>query len=153
MSSTNRLKTYSVLAAAPCAALGGIAAETHAAPSPSPDAPTARLQGSTDFVYVDAFTAADLQFQAFIDSRYSVSGGLQLADADLYRNSGAAYGMKFWAEESGSSQVISWSASGVDMFNSGSGGGYRPLHRQYLHDGYGPRGDRLHGLRHSEQVH
>ena len=44
MSDSNRLKTYAALAAAPCAALGGIAAETHAAPGQVPA--TAQLNNS-----------------------------------------------------------------------------------------------------------
>ena len=63
MTSTNRLKVYSALAAAPCAAVGGIAVETHAAPGVGNVPVIAQLQGGTSFVYSDAFTAADLQFQ------------------------------------------------------------------------------------------
>ena len=66
MSSTNRLKTYTVLAVAPCAALGGIAVEAHAAPGQVPV--TAQLNGSipnmASQVLVNAFTAASIQFQA-----------------------------------------------------------------------------------------
>ena len=123
MTTTNRLKVYSALAAAPCAALGGIAAETHAAPSPSPDPPLAQLQGTTSFLYVDAFTAADLQFQAFIFSTtFAQSGGLQLAREDRSHSAGPAGLMKFWSEASWSSQVISWYASGVGKTNQGYGG-------------------------------
>ncbi|MAC20754.1 MAG: hypothetical protein CMJ23_13970, partial [Phycisphaerae bacterium] len=84
MSSVNRLKTYTTLAAAPCAALGGIAAETHAAPGGV--GVTAQLQGGTSstsgsFITANAFSAGSLQFQAFIFvySAASQSGGLQLA--------------------------------------------------------------------------
>ena len=116
MSDSNRLKTYAALAAAPCAALGGIAAETHAAPGQVPA--TAQLNNST-FTSVDAFTAADLQFQAFAfySSAFSSSGGLQIAGPD--RNK--AGDMKFWGVETGS-QTISFNATGFDKSNGGYGG-------------------------------
>ena len=116
MTSTNRLKTYTALAAAPCAALGGIAAETHAAPGQVPA--TAQLNNST-FVSVDAFTAADLQFQAFAfySSASSNSGGLQIYNPDR----GKAGDMKFWGVETGS-QTISFNATGFDKSNNGFGG-------------------------------
>ena len=118
MSSTNRLKTYTGLAVAPCAALGGIAAETHAAPGSV--GVTAQLQGGSSFVYVNAFTAADLQFQAFAFSYSpgSFSGGLQLADADRSIPAGK---MRFWSFDS-ASQVISWNAAGYGKSNDGYGG-------------------------------
>lgn len=116
MSSVNRLKTYTALAAAPCAALGGIAAETHAAPGQVPA--TAQLNNST-FTSVDAFTAADLQFQAFAfySSASSSSGGLQIAGPDRYK----AGDMKFWGVETGS-QTISFNATGFDKSNIDYGG-------------------------------
>ena len=115
---TNRLKTYTALAAAPCAALGGIAAETHAAPGSV--GVTAQLQGSASFVYVNAFTAADLQFQAFAFSYSpgSYSGGLQLASQDRSIPAGK---MRFWSFDS-ASQVISWNAAGYGKSNNGYGG-------------------------------
>ena len=118
---TNRLKTYTALAAAPCAALGGIAAETHAAPGSV--AVTAQLQGGTSFVYVNDFTAADLQFQAFVFdlSPTSFSGGLQIAGSDRGQSSGPAGYMRFWSFDS-ASQVISWNAAGSDRSNRGFGG-------------------------------
>ena len=118
---TNRLKTYTALAAAPCAALGGIAAETHAAPGSV--GVTAQLQGGSSFVYVNAFTAADLQFQAFAFSYSpgSFSGGLQLAGSDRAGSGGPAGKMRFWSFDS-ASQVISWNAAGSDRSNGGFGG-------------------------------
>ena len=118
MTCTTRLKTYTALAAAPCAALGGIAAETHAAPGSV--GVTAQLQGGSSFVSVNAFTAADLQFQAFAFqwSAGSLSGGLQLASGD--RGNPAGY-MRFWSFDS-ASQVISWNAAGSDRSNRGFGG-------------------------------
>ena len=81
MSYTNRLKTYTALAAAPCAALGGIAAETHAAPGSV--GVTAQLQNassssSSGFASANAFSAGGLQFQAFVFDYGSMSqsGGL-----------------------------------------------------------------------------
>ena len=62
MSDSNRLKTYAALAAAPCAALGGIAVEAHAAPGQVPA--TAQLNNNS-WNSANAFTAADIQFQAF----------------------------------------------------------------------------------------
>ena len=116
MSDSNRLKTYAALAAAPCAALGGIAAETHAAPGQVPA--TAQLNNS-NFNSVDAFTAADIQFQAFAfySTANSQSGGLQIAGPD--RNK--AGNMKFWGVETGS-QNISFNATGFDKSNDGFGG-------------------------------
>ena len=116
MTSTNRLKTYTALAAAPCAALGGIAAETHAAPGQVPA--TAQLNNSK-FASANAFTAADLQFQAFasFSSAFSNSGGLQIAGADWAK----AGNMKFWGVETGS-QTISFNATGFDKSNIGFGG-------------------------------
>ena len=120
MTSTSRLKTYTALAAAPCAALGGIAAETHAAPGNVPV--TAQLQGGNNFLaYPNAFTAADLQFQAFVFVSNSSSGGLQLATEDRTFNSGPAGVMRFWGMDS-ASQVISWNAAGYDQSNNGYGG-------------------------------
>ena len=121
MTRTTRLKTYTALAAAPCAALGGIAAETHAAPGSV--AVTAQLQGGTSFVYVNDFTAADLQFQAFVFdlSPGSFSGGLQIAGSDRGQSSGPAGYMRFWSFDS-ASQVISWNAAGSDRSNRGFGG-------------------------------
>jgi len=118
---TNRLKTYTALAAAPCAALGGIAAETHAAPGSV--AVTAQVQGGTSFVYVNAFTAADLQFQAFVFdfSPGSFSGGLQIAGSDRGQSGGPAGYMRFWSFDS-ASQVISWNAAGYGKSNNGYGG-------------------------------
>ena len=118
---TNRLKTYTALAAAPCAALGGIAAETHAAPGSV--GVTAQLQGGSSFVYVNAFTAADLQFQAFAFSYSpgSFSGGLQLAGSDRAGSGGPAGNMRFWSFDS-ASQVISWNAAGYGKSNNGYGG-------------------------------
>ena len=122
MSSVNRLKTYTALAAAPCAALGGIAAETHAAPGGV--GVTAQLQGgpsstSGSFITANAFSAGDLQFQAFVFvySAASQSGGLQLLDSDR----GDAGSMRFWAFDS-ASQTISWNAAGYDKSNRGYGG-------------------------------
>ena len=117
MTSTSRLKTYTALAAAPCAALGGIAAETHAAPGSV--AVTAQLQGGTEFVSSNAFTAAGLQFQAFVYSASpgSRSGGLQLS----YSDRAVAGNVRFWAFDS-ASQVISWNAAGYDGSNRGFGG-------------------------------
>ena len=116
MTSTNRLKTYTALAVAPCAALGGIAAETHAAPGQVPA--TAQLNNATGNS-VDAFTAADLQFQAFVFqwTANSSSGGLQIANGDR----AAAGEMKFWGVETGS-QTISFNATGFDQSNRGFGG-------------------------------
>ena len=120
MTCTARLKTYTALAAAPCAALGGIAAETHAAPGNVPV--TAQLQGGTTiFVKLDAFTAADLQFQAFVFASSSSSGGLQLDTNDRTFNSGPAGVMRFWGMDS-AAQVISWNAAGYDQSNDGYGG-------------------------------
>lgn len=117
MTCATRLKTYTALAAAPCAALGGIAAETHAAPGNVPV--TAQLQGGTSFVYPNAFTAAGLQFQAFVaSSTSSRSGGLQLDPDD---RGGPAGNMRFWGMDS-ASQVISWNAAGYDVSNDGYGG-------------------------------
>ena len=115
MTSTDRLKTYTALAVAPCAALGGIAAETHAAPGQVPA--TAQLNNST-FDSVDAFTAADLQFQAFAfySSANSNSGGLQIAGPDRYK----AGVMKFWGVETGS-QTISFNATGYDKLRDFGG--------------------------------
>ncbi|MCP4893619.1 MAG: hypothetical protein GY911_07360, partial [Actinomycetales bacterium] len=67
MTCATRLKTYTALAAAPCAALGGIAAETHAAPGSL--GVTAQLQGGSSFIQASAFTAVGLQFQAFVFDR------------------------------------------------------------------------------------
>ena len=116
MTSTNRLKTYTALAAAPCAALGGIAAETHAAPGQVPA--TAQLNNTT-WNSVNAFTAADIQFQAFVfsSSGSSNSGGLQIYNPDR----GKAGDMKFWSVETGS-QTISFNATGFDKANNGWGG-------------------------------
>ena len=121
MTSTNRMKAYSALAAAPCAAVGGIAVETHAAPGAGNVPVTAQLQGGTDFVSSNAFTAAGLQFQAFIYVSASSSGGLQLASEDRTWNSGPAGYMRFWGMDS-ASQVISWNAAGYDQSNDGHGG-------------------------------
>ena len=120
MTSTNRLKVYSALAAAPCAAVGGIAAETHAAPGAGNVPVTAQLQGGDSFMSSNAFTAAGLQFQAFVFSRSSgsQSGGLQLLDSDRSNPAGE---VRFWAFDS-ASQVISWNAAGYDQSNSGYGG-------------------------------
>ncbi|MCP4497059.1 MAG: hypothetical protein GY825_09805 [Phycisphaeraceae bacterium] len=122
MTSANRLKTYTALAAAPCAALGGIAAETHAAPGTL--GVTAQLQGgpsstSGSFITANAFSAGGLQFQAFVFvySAASQSGGLQLLDSDR-RDAGS---MRFWAFDS-ASQTISWNAAGYDKSNGGYGG-------------------------------
>jgi hypothetical protein len=116
MSYTHRLKTYTALAAAPCAALGGIAAETHAAPGSV--AVTAQLQQGGTFWSADAFTAGGLQFQAFIfDAGTTSSGGLQIADADRPD----AGSMRFWSFDS-ASQTISWNAAGYDKSNGGMGG-------------------------------
>ena len=124
MTCTTRLKTYTALAAAPCAALGGIAAETHAAPGSV--GVTAQLQGATSFVSVNAFTAADLQFQAFAfqwsgQGPGSLSGGLQLASGDRAGSGGPAGKMRFWSFDS-ASQVISWNAAGYGKSNGGYGG-------------------------------
>ena len=123
MSSTNRLKTYTALAVAPCAALGGIAAETHAAPGQVPV--TAQLNGSipnmASQVLVNAFTAASIQFQAWVfvsqSSPTSSSGGLKIESADQ----ADAGSMKFWGVETGS-QAISFNATGFDKSNRGFGG-------------------------------
>ncbi len=125
MSDSNRLKTYAALAAAPCAALGGIAVEAHAAPGGNVPV-TAQLNGGgSNFVFANAFTAASLQFQAFVvyssvNSNFSSfsSGGLQLLQAD---RGGPAGKMRFFGVES-ASQVISWSAAGTDRSNIGHGG-------------------------------
>ena len=122
MNPSARLKTYTALAAAPCAALGGIAVETHAAPGGV--GVTAQLQGgpnstSGSFKTANAFSAGSLQFQAFVFV-YSVgsqSGGLQLANSDR----AAAGKMRFWAFDS-ASQTISWNAAGYDKSNNGYGG-------------------------------
>ena len=118
MSSASRLKMYSALAAAPCAAIGGIPAEAFAAPQPD-TVTTAQMNGSTSFVSANAFTAAGLQFQAFLYeySSRSSSGGLQLADGD--RN-GPASLMRFFAVDS-VAKSISWNA-GFDKENRGYGG-------------------------------
>ena len=118
MNPSARLKTYTALAAAPCAALGGIAVETHAAPGQV--AATAQLSNSTS-TYANAFTAAGLQFQAFVGSwgPNSSSGGLQIPWADR----AGAGNMKFWGVETGS-QAISWGAAGFDKSNRGFGGGW-----------------------------
>ena len=122
MISTHRLKTYTTLAAAPCAALGGIAVETHAAPGSV--AVTAQLQGgpystSGSFKAENAFSAGDLQFQAFVfvSNPTTQSGGLQLAATDRP----TAGNMRFWAFDS-ASQTISWNAAGYDKSNNGYGG-------------------------------
>ena len=117
MNPSARLKTYTALAA-PCAALGGIAAETHAQGSV---AVTAQLQGGTSLFAADAFTVAGLQFQAFVFDRGSgsQSGGLQIATA----NRPDAGSMRFWSLDS-ASQTISWNAAGYDRSNSGFGGRY-----------------------------
>ncbi|MAC18670.1 MAG: hypothetical protein CMJ23_03140 [Phycisphaerae bacterium] len=127
MNIADRLKMYSALAAAPCAVIGGIPVTAFAAPDPG--GVTAQLNGSTSSVSVDAFTAAGLQFQAFmfktVGSAWS-SGGLQLAADDR----GSTYGgnfyglaskMKFFAVDS-NPQTISWNAPGVARSNSGYGG-------------------------------
>ena len=116
MTSTDRLKTYAALAAAPCAALGGIAVEAHAAPGQVPA--TAQLNNAT-VATSSAFTAADIQFQAFAfySTANSQSGGLQIAGPD--RNK--AGNMKFWGVETGS-QNISFNATGFDKSNDGFGG-------------------------------
>ena len=124
MSDSNRLKTYAALAAAPCAALGGIAVEAHAAPGGNVPV-TAQLNGGANFLFVNAFTAASLQFQAFVvystvNSNFS-SGGLQLVLADRDYQGGDAGKMRFFGVES-ASQVISWSAAGMDKSNGGFGG-------------------------------
>ena len=116
MSDSNRLKTYAALAAAPCAALGGIAVEAHAAPGGNVPV-TAQLNGGGNFVFENAFTAASLQFQAFVaysnvNSDFS-SGGLNVV--------GQVGQMRFFGVES-ASQVISWSAAGMDKSNGGFGG-------------------------------
>ena len=122
MSDSNRLKTYAALAAAPCAALGGIAVEAHAAPGGNVPV-TAQLTGGNSFVSANAFTAASLQFQAFVwcsNSGTGSSGGLQLLNADR-SGSGPAGQMRFFGAEF-ASQVISWSAAGRDKSNTGYGG-------------------------------
>lgn len=117
MTSTDRLKTYAALAAAPCAALGGIAVEAHAAPGQVPA--TAQLNNAT-VATSSAFTAADIQFQAFVlySSVSSSSGGLQIK---LGANRAKAGNMKFWGVETGS-QTISFNATGFDKSNTGFGG-------------------------------
>ena len=124
MSDSNRLKTYAALAAAPCAALGGIAVEAHAAPGGNVPV-TAQLNGGGNFVFENAFTAASLQFQAFVvystvNSNFS-SGGLQLVLADRDYQGGDAGKMRFFGVES-ASQVISWSAAGMDKSDGAYGG-------------------------------
>lgn len=73
MAPANRMKAYGAFAADPCAALGGIAVETHAAPGGGNVPVTAQLQGTASFLSVDVFTAADLRFQAFLFSAGSSS--------------------------------------------------------------------------------
>ena len=84
---------------------------------------TAQLQGGTSFVYVNDFTAADLQFQAFVFdlSPGSFSGGLQIAGSDRGQSAGPAGYMRFWSFDS-ASQVISWNAAGYGKSNNGYGG-------------------------------
>ncbi len=118
MTSATRLKTYTALAAAPCAALGGIAAETHAAPGSL--GVTAQLQGGSSFIQASAFTAVGLQFQAFVFDRSwrsSQLGGLQIYGPDRID----AGKMRFWSFDS-ASQTISWNAAGYDESNGGYGG-------------------------------
>ena len=93
MNIVDRLKMYSALAAAPCAVIGGIPVKAFAAPDPG--GITAQLNGTESSVSVDAFTAAGLQFQAFMfkASLSSLSiGGLQLAPDDR----GSTYGGNFY---------------------------------------------------------
>lgn len=129
MTTADRLKVYSALAAAPCVAIGGTPVTAYAAPAPAPGGVTAQWNGTFDTVVVDAFTAAGLQFQAFFQRSSSStfsSGGLQLAlddrggyyDGNFY---GLAGTMKFFAVDS-NPQTISWNASGVALSNPGYGG-------------------------------
>ena len=117
MSDSNRLKTYAALAAAPCAALGGIAVEAHAAPGGN--VPVTAQLNNNSWNSANAFTAADIQFQAFVFNwtLSSSSGGLQIFSGDR----GAAGEMKFWGVETGS-QTISFNATGFDKSNDGFGG-------------------------------
>ena len=127
MTTADRLKVYSVLAAAPCVVIGGTPVTAYAAPAPG--GVTAQWNGTFEEVQVDAFTAAGLQFQAFFrrssSSTFSM-GGLQLASDDR----GSTYGgnfyglaskMKFFAVDS-NPQTISWNAPGVAQSNAGYGG-------------------------------
>ena len=126
MTSTDRLKTYTALAAAPCAALGGIAVETHAAPGGGVTAQVHSTVVNGGFAEELAFTAAGIGFSAFAfdsgrlnsNGNPTSSGGLQIKQAD---RGGKAGEMRFWGVETGS-QVISWSAAGVDKSNNGFGG-------------------------------
>ena len=122
MTCATRLKTYTALAAAPCAALGGIATKAHAQSGNVPV--TAQLSGGTNsFVYSVAFTAANLRFSAFVFdySSSSLSGGLQLNYDDRSYAGGNAGYMRFWGMDS-ASQVISWNAAGYNKENAGYGG-------------------------------
>ena len=122
MITPNRLKTYTTLAATPCAVLGGIAVDAYAGPGTGPITVAAgTLPGySTSSRATNLFSAAGLQFEAmaFHYSNFNRGIGIRVTLEARAKISG---NVKWW-QESTASRTISYNASGAETTNWGYAG-------------------------------
>ena len=126
MNSVSRLQKYSALAAAPCAALGGLAAvggisveATAGGGFPT----TVTANAGQSFSYKAVFNAGGIDFNVFAmwSSNNSASMGLSIEGPQRGTRGGAAGQIQFWSGGT-QSKVISSSATGAGLTNAGYGG-------------------------------
>jgi hypothetical protein len=117
MNSVSRLQKYSALAAAPCAALGGLAVGGISVEATAGGVTTVTAAPGASWSNQSVFTAGGIDFKvfAFFSATNAASMGLSIG------NRGDAGPMKFWAGGT-QSKVISASATGVGHTNNGYGG-------------------------------
>ena len=122
IATSTRLKTYTTLAATPCAVLGGITVDAYAGPGTGPITVAAgTLPGySTTSRATNLFSAAGLQFEAmaFHYSNFNRGIGIRVTLEARAKISG---NVKWW-QESTASRTISYNASGAETTNWGYAG-------------------------------
>jgi hypothetical protein len=122
MNSVSRLQKYSALAAAPCAALGGLAAVGGISVEATAGGVTTTVTANAGASWSNqaVFNAGGIDFNvfAFFQNTNNASMGLSINNAD--RNVLAGQ-IKFWSGGT-QSKVISAGATGASLTNAGYGG-------------------------------
>ena len=128
MNSVSRLQKYSALAAAPGAALGGLAAVGGiSVEATAGGVTTVTANAGASWMSTDLFNAGGIGFNvwAFFGSTNSASMIFAINSSQRSTSGGTAGQIQFWSG-AGQSKVISANATGADYTNNGFGGSQIP---------------------------
>ena len=127
MNSVSRLQKYSALAAAPGAALGGLAVGGISVEATAGGVTTVTANAGASWMSTDLFNAGGIGFNvwAFFGSTNSASMIFAINSSQRSTSGGTAGQIQFWSG-AGQSKVISANATGADYTNNGFGGSQIP---------------------------